>query len=272
MGRDVENGAPSLILFQKPLRFQVRRQGDGGLHGGGAAERWPCGGGALLLTGLRHLAGGGAALLAAGEGDFNLEVPLVLLAYHVDYWDYMGWKDPFGSSQWTVRQKAYVEALRLDTMFTPQIVVQGRAHCVANEEEAVLSCIRSAPRVPAPMFQASFQKPTPESLQVSLAGALRTKVDHEGANVMVALCECGLVTDCPSGANKDRVLANNYVVRRLEKLISLKDVSAKKAVSGTTTFSLWEGFNPTKCKLAVFVQNSSHQIFGSQNIPLPDKL
>ncbi|KAL0406849.1 UNVERIFIED_CONTAM: hypothetical protein Slati_3998800 [Sesamum latifolium] len=187
-----------------------------------------------------------------GRGDFNLEVPLVLLAYHVDYWDYMGWKDPFGSSQWTVRQKAYVEALRLDTMFTPQIVVQGRA---------TVSPMRKRLCCPASRLH-----------QESLHPCSRTKVDHEGANVMVALCECGLVTDCPSGANKGRVLANDYVVRRLEKLVSLKDVSAKKAVSGTATFSLWEGFNPTKCKLAVFVQNSSHQIFGSQNIPLPDRL
>ncbi|KAK6132841.1 hypothetical protein DH2020_033440 [Rehmannia glutinosa] len=207
-----------------------------------------------------------------GRGDFNLDVPLVLLAYHVDYWDYMGWKDPFGSSQWTVRQKAYVEALNLDTMFTPQIVVQGRAQCVANEQEALLSCIASAQRVPAPSFQATFQKPTPESLQVSLTGALRTKVDHAGADVMVALYECGLVTDCPGGANKGRVLANDYVVRRLEKLCSVKDASAKKTITGTVNFSLWEGFNAAKCGIAVFVENSSHQIFGSQNIQLPDKL
>ncbi|KAI3466161.1 hypothetical protein Pfo_022824 [Paulownia fortunei] len=207
-----------------------------------------------------------------GRGDFNLDVPLVLLAYHVDYWDYMGWKDPFGSSQWTVRQKAYVEALNLDTMFTPQIVVQGRAQCVGNEQEGLLSCIASAPRVPAPTFQATFQKPTPESLQVSLTGALRTKVDHEGATVMVALYECGLVTDCPSGANKGRVLANDNVVRRLEKLCSFKDVSAKKTISGTVNFSLWEGFNAAKCGIAVFVESSSHQIFGSQNFQLPDKL
>ncbi|KAK6154308.1 hypothetical protein DH2020_008556 [Rehmannia glutinosa] len=176
-----------------------------------------------------------------GRGDFNLDVPLVLLAYHVDYWDYMGWKDPFGSSQWTVRQKAYVEALNLDTMFTPQIVVQGRAQCVANEQEALLSCIASAQRVPAPSFQVIN-------------------------NRLV------VVTDCPEGANKGRVLANDYVVRRLEKLCSVKDASAKKTITGTVNFSLWEGFNAAKCGIAVFVENSSHQIFGSQNIQLPDKL
>lgn len=88
-----------------------------------------------------------------GRGDFQLEVPVVLLAFHVDYWDYVGWKDPFGSSQWTVRQKAYVEALGLDTIFTPQVVVQGKAQCVGNDENALVSAITSAPRFPAPTFQ-----------------------------------------------------------------------------------------------------------------------
>ncbi|GAV85350.1 DUF1223 domain-containing protein [Cephalotus follicularis] len=207
-----------------------------------------------------------------GRGDFELEVPVIVLGYHVDYWDYMGWKDPFGSSQWTVRQKAYVEALRLDTMFTPQVVVQGVAQCVGNDEDALLSTISAASRFPSPAFQATFERPTPESLQVSLTGPLRTKVENNGANVMVALYESGLVTDCPKGENKGRVLSNDYVVRKLEKLCTVKDISAKKTVSGTVNFSLWEGFNSNKCSISVFVQNNSHQIFGSQNFHLPENI
>ena len=91
-----------------------------------------------------------------GRGDFNLEVPVVLLAFHVDYWDYMGWKDPYGSSQWTVRQKAYVEALGLDTMFTPQVVVQGKVQCLGTDENPLISAITEAPRFPAPTFEVSF--------------------------------------------------------------------------------------------------------------------
>ncbi|XP_057790633.1 uncharacterized protein LOC131007746 [Salvia miltiorrhiza] len=207
-----------------------------------------------------------------GRGDFPVEAPLILLGYHVDIWDYMGWKDPFGSSQWTVRQKAYVEALQLDTMFTPQIVVQGHAQCIANDEDAMLSCIASAPTFPAPSFQARFEKPTPESLQVTLTGALRSNVDHDGVNVMVALYDSGLVTDCSGGVNKGRVLANDYVVRRLEKLCSVKDISAKKTLSGTLNFPLWEGFNAAKCGLAVFLETPSHRILGSQSFKLPEKL
>ncbi|GAB4846308.1 hypothetical protein Ancab_025311 [Ancistrocladus abbreviatus] len=207
-----------------------------------------------------------------GRGDFNLDVPVIVLAFHVDYWDYMGWKDPFGSSQWTVRQKSYIEALNVDTMFTPQVVVQGRAQCVGNEEEAVLSTIADAPKFPSPTFQATFQKPSPETLQVSLTGALRSKVDQQGVNIMVALCENGLVTDCPRGENKGRVLSNDFVVRRLDKLCYVKDISAKKTISGTLNFTLWKGFNPTKCGIAVFAQDSSHHIFGSQSINLPSNL
>ncbi|KAG5047252.1 hypothetical protein JHK86_016658 [Glycine max] len=76
-------------------------------------------------------------------------------------------------------------------------------------------------------------RPAPDSLQVFLRGALRTKVDNDGANILVALYENGLVTDCPRGENKGRVLSNDYVVRKLEKLCTVKDITAKKTVSGT---------------------------------------
>ncbi|PIA55015.1 hypothetical protein AQUCO_00800029v1 [Aquilegia coerulea] len=207
-----------------------------------------------------------------GRGDFELDVPVIVLAFHVDYWDYMGWKDPYGSSLWTVRQKGYVEALNLDTMFTPQVVVQGRTQCVGTDEDALLSHIRSAARFPAPGLQATFQKPSADSLQVSLTGPLRTKIDSHGADIMVVLYENGLVTDCPKGENKGRVLSNDFVVRKYEKLCTVKDTSSKKTISGTINFNLWEGFNSSKCGLAVFVQNSSFHAFGSQNIPLPDNI
>ncbi|CAJ1957035.1 unnamed protein product [Sphenostylis stenocarpa] len=204
-----------------------------------------------------------------GRGDFQLAVPVVLLAFHVDYWDYVGWKDPFGSSQWTVRQKAYVEALGLDTLFTPQVVVQGQAHLSGNDDIALVSAITSAPRFPALTFQATFSRPTSICLEVTLNGALGMKVDNLGADVMVALYENGLVTDCPRGENKGRLLSNDYVVRKLEKLCTVTDHPAKKIISGTVSFSLWDSFNSTRCGLAVFVQSSSHQIFGSQNFHLP---
>jgi len=143
--------------------------------------------------------------------------------------------------------------------------------CMHIMQEVLFICFHFS-KAKLSLYQATFSKPAPDSLQVSLTGALRTKVESSGANVMVALHESGLVTDCPRGENKGRVLSNDYVVRKLEKLCTVKDISAKKTVSGTVTFPLWQGFNSSKCGLAVFVQNSSHQIFGSQSFQLPDDI
>ena len=57
---------------------------------------------------------------------------VAVLEFHMEYWDYRGWKDPFGSSQWSVRQKAYVESLRIDTLFMPQVVVHSRKECLGT--------------------------------------------------------------------------------------------------------------------------------------------
>ncbi|ERN03521.1 uncharacterized protein LOC18431667 [Amborella trichopoda] len=207
-----------------------------------------------------------------GRGDLQNEVPVIVLAYHVEYWDYLGWKDPYGSSLWSVRQKAYVEALRMDSIYTPQVVVQGRSQCLGTKEQELLSEIRSAARFPGPNMQATFQRPSQDTLQVSLAGPLRSKVDSKGMDVMAALYESNVVTDCSKGENKGRVLTNDFVVRKLEKLCTVRDISAKKNVNGSITFSLWDGFSSNKCGVVVFVQNSSLQSFGSQHFQLPDNL
>lgn len=206
-----------------------------------------------------------------GRGDAGgLDVPVAVLVFHVEYWDHVGWKDPFGSSMWTVRQKAYVESLRLDTLYTPQVVVHGRTEVMGNQEDKILDAVRAAPRFPSPTMKATFSKPSPSTLQVSFSGALRSKVNSSGADVMVALYESGLVTDCTKGENKDKVLSNDYVVRRLEKVASVKDVGPKKSLTGTVTLELWEGFNAAKCGLLLFVQNGSYHTFGTQQYQIPD--
>ncbi|KAK8918409.1 hypothetical protein KSP39_PZI021379 [Platanthera zijinensis] len=211
-----------------------------------------------------------------GRGEI-VDVPLIILAFHVDYWDYRGWKDPFGSSAWTVRQKAYVESMRLDTLYTPQIVVQGRSQCLGNEDDAVAATVHAARRFPSPSMQvrrmqATFSKPSPDTLQVALSGPLRSRVDGAGVDVMVALYQSGLVSDIDKGENKGRILSNDYVVRRLEKLATVKDVSAKKTVSGAVSFALWEGFNTVNCGIVIFMQNSSLHITGAQQIAFPVNL
>ncbi|CAO1941599.1 unnamed protein product [Urochloa humidicola] len=210
---------------------------------------------------------------AAQEGG-GVVPAVVVLAFHVDYWDHSGWKDPFASSAWTVRQKAYVEALRLDTLFTPQVVVQGRAHCVGTDQDALAQAARDAPRYPAPAMKVTFQRPNPTTLQASFTGTLRNRVEGAGgASVVAALYESGLVTDCGRGENKGKSLLNDHVVRRMEKVAAVREgASAKKAVSGTVQFPLWDGFRATKCGVVLFVQNAALQVLSVQHFDLPDNI
>ena len=90
---------------------------------------------------------------------------------------------------------------------------------------------------------------------------------------MVALYQSGLVTNCRNGDNKDRIIANDFVVRKLGKLCSGEKLPPKKTITGTLDFAIWEGFSSDKCGIVVFVQqHGSHHIFGSQRIQLPANL
>lgn len=67
---------------------------------------------------------------------------VVALALHVDYWDYIGWKDSFAKPQFTARQKAYAIAAGHRTLYTPQMVVQGEDHVVGYRPMEVTELIR----------------------------------------------------------------------------------------------------------------------------------
>jgi len=210
-----------------------------------------------------------------GQGDstqeLELDVPVIILAYHVEYWDYLGWKDPFASSLWTVRQRAYGQSLQQDSIYTPQVVVQGRSQCLGSDADSVLSLIRSAPRFPSSEIKTTIARPSESSMEVSLSGPLRFKVEGYSLDILVALYENGHVTDCTKGENKGRVLTNDFVVRCLEKACTVKDVSARKTVTGKVTFNLWEGYSRSKCGLVMFFQNASTlEIQGAQSLALPE--
>lgn len=215
------------------------------------------------------------ARLGQGQAtDIAGDVPVIALAYHVEYWNHLGWRDPFGSAAWTLRQKAYGEALEQDTIYTPEIVVQGGAHCVGNKTDAVASLIKAAPRFPSPDVQhVSFELPTPSSIQVSLTLSYKRKVDKQDLDVMVAIYQNGQVTDCTAGENRGKLLTNEFVVRGLEKACTLHDWPAKKPITGQVRFKLWDGFVRAKCGLVVFLQNSTTlEIQGAERVELPESI
>ena len=71
---------------------------------------------------------------------------LIVLSEHVDYWDRLGWKDPFSSSQYTARQQDYTNKYNFDGVYTPQLVVDGRFGLVGSDGREASSAIQKAIR------------------------------------------------------------------------------------------------------------------------------
>ena len=74
---------------------------------------------------------------------------VIALALHVDYWDYIGWKDPFGNAAHAARQRAYAAAGHRQTIYTPEMIVAGQSDVVGARPMKLAKAIAEHARMPA---------------------------------------------------------------------------------------------------------------------------
>src|ERR1700709_1958776 len=72
----------------------------------------------------------------------NNDKPVYILAYHVDYWNRLGWKDVFSDAAYSKRQNQYAAWLNLESIYTPQVVVNGNKEFVGSQESTLRSVIK----------------------------------------------------------------------------------------------------------------------------------
>ena len=102
-------------------------------------------------------------------GELSERPDVIALALHVDYWDYLGWKDRFAKPVFTERQRGYAVALGARQVYTPQIVVHGGVGLVGSHRDAVNMAIESiAPRVQDPLVDITLIQQT-DGLTIKLS-------------------------------------------------------------------------------------------------------
>lgn len=125
----------------------ARRTFLAGTAAGLAAAAWPAGAAARRLTGVIELfTSQGCSSCPPADAalvDFAADPDVLALGYHVDYWDYLGWKDTLASPENTARQRAYAKTLGSRTVYTPQAVINGRAHMNGGDRSAIRSALRA---------------------------------------------------------------------------------------------------------------------------------
>ncbi|MBT4017694.1 MAG: DUF1223 domain-containing protein [Alphaproteobacteria bacterium] len=102
-------------------------------------------------------------------GKLAKEDDVIALSFHVDYWDYIGWKDTFASKVTTARQYDYAKSLGQRNVYTPQLVLGGQEHYVGSDEHRILVAINQAKGRVASDAKIHIQK-TGEGLKLTVSG------------------------------------------------------------------------------------------------------
>jgi hypothetical protein len=192
-------------------------------------------------------------LLSRLAEDPKLRDRVIPLSFHVDYWNYIGWTDPFSSKRWSERQQGYARAFRSNRIYTPQLVVSGRAGLNGADESSARKKIAEALAAdPAGRVTLSIE-PGPDRLKVKVGAKLARAVDGP-LDLWVAVYETGLATKVGAGENASATLHNDYVVRRLEKALTLPG-TAGAADSGEVVLGLDKRWNRQKLGVAAFLQD-----------------
>lgn len=97
---------------------------------------------------------------------------VIALALHVDYWDYLGWKDTFGHAAFTARQQAYARAARARSVYTPQMIVQGIDRVMGTKPDAVSAHIRAHQARPAAIALALSRSGNRLEIRLAPEGAI----------------------------------------------------------------------------------------------------
>jgi hypothetical protein len=109
-------------------------------------------------------------------------------------------------------------------------------------------------------------------VSITVSAKKRAGNDQDRVDVLVALYENGLVTECKAGENRRKLLTNEYVVRSLETACTLP-AGADAVVTGQVLLELWQSFSPSTTGIVIFLQNPvSKEVFGAQQFHLPHTL
>jgi hypothetical protein len=199
------------------------------------------------------------ALRELGATQAVAGVEIIALGQHVDYWNRLGWRDPFSSPQFTARQRWYAERFG-EGNYTPQAVVNGRYQLVASQRRSLLSAITAAAQAPRATVTVT-----------RAAGALRVQVSQlpagtHSARVALALTEAGLSSHVGRGENAGRLLQHAPLVRTWR---TLGTVEANGSFTTAAPLELAENWQAANLKAVVLVQDTeTRHVVGAASLAL----
>lgn len=179
--------------------------------------------------------------------------PVVPLALHVDYWDYIGWKDAFAHPGFAVRQRQQAAQAGKPVVYTPQFFVQGKPYGATPAAGALQAELERVQGQAARAELALNIGPAGSGgLPVTIDARLRERAAGGRFGLFVALYENGLTTRVGAGENRGRTLHHDFVVRDWRMPGKLPDSGR---LASSLHFSLPAAARPENLGVAAFVQD-----------------
>ncbi len=162
-------------------------------------------------------------------GELAAEPNVLALAFHVDYWNYIGWTDPFASKLATQRQRDYARQLSLRYVYTPEIVVNGAAEGVGSERQTIAPLIKAAAADRQPRAAVTLQRDTDGKLVVHVGDAPA----HEPATVWLVGIDRERTTSVTRGENGGQTLKEYQIVRSFKEIGTWRGQALDLTVAGS---------------------------------------
>jgi hypothetical protein len=177
---------------------------------------------------------------------------IIVLGEHVDYWDRLGWHDRFSSHEYTRRQNVYGNRFHLESVYTPQMVVDGSEQFVGNDSSLAWQAVQHAGQTAKLSLRLLDLAVEQHKVTGAVSVAIRP-ADLPKGDLYAALVDPAAVTNVKSGENNGRQLKHVGVVRSLIRIGSVQDLS-----SGPVRFSLPAQKDAVagKVRVVVFAQRS----------------
>ncbi len=195
---------------------------------------------------------------------------IIAIEEHVDYWDELGWKDPYSSSTWTARQNDYAGTLHNGSAYTPQMVVDGTTGFVGSRGGTARQEIEKAATNRKARVEISQVSPVENksvALKVSIEKSLSVS-PKDTAEVIVAITESGLRSSVKGGENNGKDLQHSPVLREF-RVIGTIGKSGEEGFTAQPAVKLDAKWNVANLRAVVFIQEKkSRRILGAAAIRL----
>ena len=186
-------------------------------------------------------------------------IEVIALGEHVDYWNKLGWIDPYSSVEFSTRQNIYAEAFGRDGIYTPQMIVDGQDEFVGGNWNRAREAIMKAGRLPKAkieLLSSSGSNESSKDLQLSIhIRDIPQVTAGDTAEVLLAITESNLRSEVSRGENAGRYLSHSAVVRSLAVLGNIN--KGQQSFDAESTATLKAGWQRDNLRAVVFIQEQS---------------